>query len=489
MNHYAPVYRPVTPEAEAAALGAPSWAPKPTGDTTGVLDFAAVTAYIAASAPGDALHFHNGDYIFNQTPHMLQNRHYLGTGSVGSFGTKFKMADGANLDAVFAADMWFSASVTPAGEFPVTVRDILFDGNASNQTSGAGHGLVGMNFNAVIEDVKVVHTRGDGVRWSAYTLAGNVITSGTIGETHFIRVLTGDGTGDDIGGDGIRAIDSTNGLIPDCWLENCIPTGCVLNGIRVDSAKGWIVKGNHPSVNRMSAMKLGRGYKTIVIGNYCEGYGSSTTAGIYCGIDMSSSAIQGDGIVVNDNIIWANSDVIATSTCRGIAITADTNIVATNISVCGNVGVGRTDTLSTSGILLNCVNSGGSLEASVVGNNFAGFAVPYHIGTTGTVKVRGENSGGIVINETFSATPTIPSAKAAINGCWRMILTANVTSSTITAGVDGQTIVLQLVQDATGSRTFAWPANVTNPPTIASAANAVTRVSMQYIASTNTWTV
>lgn len=455
-------------------------APGPTGVAAD--DTAALDAFMATTAEGDSIHFPRGTYVVNDEFAYLPNRTYVGAGtSKGVGGTTFKMADGANLDAVWCAEMWLSASATPSAQSPVIIRDILFDANRANQTSGAGHGLVGMNFYSVVVDCKAKNTRGDGFRWSAYSLAGNAIVGGNCPESYFIRLDTLN-----VGGDGIRTIDTTGGLLPDGYLIDCKPTDCEGHGVRIDNAKGWLIDGNHPYANEMSGMKIGRAYMTKVTNNYCEGYGSSATAGTYCGIDMSSSAMQGGGVVVCDNIVWANSDVIAASTCRGIAMTVDNDITATGCVVTGNVGVGRTDTLSTSGLLLNCNNAGATLEAAVGGNAFKGWAVNYHVGTTGTVKL-GPNGGQTVVDETFSATPTISSGKAYVNGVWRMILTGNVTSSTITDGVDGQSIVVQLQQDANGTRTFAWPSNVTGAPVVATGNGAVTTVPLTYIASTDKW--
>jgi len=58
---------------------------------------------------------------------------------------------------------------------------------------------------------------------------------------------------------------------------------------------------------------------------------------------------------------------------------------------------------------------------------------------------------------TFSATPTFD---ASLGNSFKMTLTANVTSSTISSAQTGEFITLLLCQDATGSRTMAWPANL-----------------------------
>lgn len=57
----------------------------------------------------------------------------------------------------------------------------------------------------------------------------------------------------------------------------------------------------------------------------------------------------------------------------------------------------------------------------------------------------------------FSSTPTFDCSLA---NDWKLTLTGNVTSSTLTHCTKGQSLSFTLCQDGTGSRTFAWPSNV-----------------------------
>lgn len=82
-------------------------------------------------------------------------------------------------------------------------------------------------------------------------------------------------------------------------------------------------------------------------------------------------------------------------------------------------------------------------------------------------------TGGIYY-PTFSTTPVFP---ANASSAFSLTLTANVTSSTITGGLQGQFADFNICQNATGGYTFVWPTNVLNAPTIAAAANACTGVS------------
>jgi hypothetical protein len=61
-----------------------------------------------------------------------------------------------------------------------------------------------------------------------------------------------------------------------------------------------------------------------------------------------------------------------------------------------------------------------------------------------------------------------------------MTLTGNVSSSLFINGLIGPSIIVfRIVQDGTGGRTFAWPANVRNGGSINSAASSI---SMQMFA-------
>lgn len=73
------------------------------------------------------------------------------------------------------------------------------------------------------------------------------------------------------------------------------------------------------------------------------------------------------------------------------------------------------------------------------------------------------------VTVTFSATPVF---NANLANAFKLTLTANVTSSTLTNADAGQMIQFELCQDGTGGRTFVAPTNVLNMGTISATANA-----------------
>jgi len=69
---------------------------------------------------------------------------------------------------------------------------------------------------------------------------------------------------------------------------------------------------------------------------------------------------------------------------------------------------------------------------------------------------------------TFSSTPTFD---ASLGNTQKITLSGNVTSSTLTNALAGQTIQFLICQDGIGGRSFAWPSNVKGAMVIGSAAN------------------
>jgi hypothetical protein len=78
---------------------------------------------------------------------------------------------------------------------------------------------------------------------------------------------------------------------------------------------------------------------------------------------------------------------------------------------------------------------------------------------------------------TFSATPVF---NADLANAFKLTLTGNVTSSTLTHADPGQMVQFEICQDATGGRTFVAPTNVQGFITISSTANACTTQEFVY---------
>ncbi len=115
-------------------------------------------------------------------------------------------------------------------------------------------------------------------------------------------------------------------------------------------------------------------------------------------------------------------------------------------------------------------------SAGTVTNNYGLYVDPQTAGTNNfavfTAGTSPSQFGGAVISGmntvSFSSTPTFD---ARLGNTQKITLTGNVTSSTLSNPTTGEQIHFVICQDATGSRTFAWPSNVKGGMTIGSTAS------------------
>src|SRR5712671_3724479 len=142
------------------------------------------------------------------------------------------------------------------------------------------------------------------------------------------------------------------------------------------------------------------------------------------------------------------------------------NSVSGNLAVSGNIAATGTVTGSNipSSILQQIFNAGVGLTQRTAFNCLAGMVCSDNAGTSRTdVRL------GSLTTATFSATPTFDASTAA---SFKLTLTGNVTSSTLSNAVAGEPISFEICQDGTGGRTFVAPTNVLNMGTIVSTAGA-----------------
>jgi hypothetical protein len=142
------------------------------------------------------------------------------------------------------------------------------------------------------------------------------------------------------------------------------------------------------------------------------------------------------------------------------------NAVTGNLSVSGNVSATGTVTASNipTNILQQIFDSGTGLTQRTAFNCMAGIKCADNAGAARTdVRL------GTLTTVTFSATPIFDASTAST---FKLTLTGNVTSSTLSNAVAGEPLAFEICQDATGGRTFVPPANVQGWVTIPIGANA-----------------
>jgi hypothetical protein len=120
----------------------------------------------------------------------------------------------------------------------------------------------------------------------------------------------------------------------------------------------------------------------------------------------------------------------------------------------------------------NAIAANGDLTCAQVAFNQVSGA-PTNLSQDG---VTGQVSSAKSINSpyttvTYGATPTF---NAALGNAFKMTLTGNVSSSTLSNPKAGEIISFQICQDGSGLHTFVWPTNVVNPTAIDSTASGCT---------------
>lgn len=145
------------------------------------------------------------------------------------------------------------------------------------------------------------------------------------------------------------------------------------------------------------------------------------------------------------------------NTSNNALIFGTNNAENMRMNTSGNLSVGLTSSIGRVGVKTS--DSAGGTSAYIAQNS-------------GGATIFGVGSGGAITSAvnavTFSATPSF---NLALGDYQTITLTGNVTSSTLASVKAGQTVTFHICQDATGGRTFAWPAVVHNAMTVTSAAN------------------
>ncbi|MFL9669752.1 phage tail fiber protein [Variovorax sp. AB1(2024)] len=114
-------------------------------------------------------------------------------------------------------------------------------------------------------------------------------------------------------------------------------------------------------------------------------------------------------------------------------------------------------------------------------------------GTPFTGAVTISSAGSLVVSSkaltqpvtvTYGTTTTINSA---LSNVFRVALTGNITTLTISNATDGQTISIRFAQDATGGRTVAIPSSVKAAGAIETGANRVSVLTLTYVSAASRW--
>lgn len=218
---------------------------------------------------------------------------------------------------------------------------------------------------------------------------------------------------------------------------------------------------------------LKRGYCSAVTAGVITGFtvpnpSATSPSGIYYRITVKDSSTGQEVLrytLVSFTGATFNFDNYApTNLAQGAPLSGTT--VSGNLSGNGNATFTGTVTGSNipSSILQQIFSSGVGQTQRTAFNVMAGLTCSDNAGTSRT-----DCRLGTLTTVTFSATPTFDASTAST---FKLTLTGNVTSSTLSNAVAGQPINIEVCQDGTGGRTFVPPTNVQGWVTIPSGASA-----------------
>lgn len=241
-------------------------------------DAATLNAAIAASPEGSEIVL-RGTFLISETIRLLGHRSYRGESRAG---TVLRQADGANLDALMASDVYLDNRDYTG--VPLAVRHLTLDGNRARNPGAQTSGLVLRSWLSVVEDLHIANMAGDGLRVTS------VSRDGTGLKTTQVNGRISDCFIENSGRHGIHIEDPGN-AVTDWILRDNWVAGSGSDGIHMDNAAGWIVERNHIYGVRHHAIYAHRLYATSIADNYVEGFGETDEAGTWCGI---MATLQGD---------------------------------------------------------------------------------------------------------------------------------------------------------------------------------------------------
>jgi hypothetical protein len=190
-----------------------------------------INAALARSASGGEVVL-SGTCLIDGTIRLIGDRTLRGTSRTGAV---VRQAAGANLDAMLATASYLD-NVPFTGE-PVTVRSLtLLAEGAANP--GAHDALVVRSWQSVVEDVVIRDATRHGIRVTNLSADGTPLNT-----TQVNGRIVGNHVHDS-GARGIDVEDTGNSVTGWQLLDNWI-VGAGTDGIGLDNAAGWLLRGNH----------------------------------------------------------------------------------------------------------------------------------------------------------------------------------------------------------------------------------------------------
>lgn len=277
--------------------------------TNTAADAARLNAAIAASPEGSEIIL-RGTFLITETVRLRGHRSYRGESRAG---TVLRQADGVNLEALLASDVYLDN--TDYTGVPVAVRHLTLDGNRTGNPAAPTTGLVLRAWLSVVEDLHIANMAGDGLRVTSLSRNGTGL------KTTQVNGRIADCFIENSGRHGIHIEDPGNAVTDWVLRDNWIASSGS-DAIHMDNAAGWIVERNHIYGVRHHAVYAHRLYATCIADNYIEGFGETDETGTWCGI---LATLQGDvaSTITNNRVFCQGGEKQEGSSYRYIAVSVN----------------------------------------------------------------------------------------------------------------------------------------------------------------------
>lgn len=286
-------------------------------------DAATINNAINGSAEGDEIVFRK-TCLINQTIILKNFRTYRGD---NRRGVVLRQADNANLKAIMASETYLNNN-TWAGE-GVTIRSLTIDGNKASNTSVATAGIVMRSWESTISDVHVMNMGGDGIRVTNLSENGTALSGTTMVNGSITGIFVENNNGHGI------YVQDTGNAVTDWTLADSWIAGSGMDGIHMENAAGWMVARNHVYGVPQNAIYADRLFGTTISDNYIEGFGESSTPGIYYGIFGAAQGAGFTSTIIGNRVHNIDNESNPGSTYRYIGI-ARANYGTGMVNVTGN---------------------------------------------------------------------------------------------------------------------------------------------------------
>jgi hypothetical protein len=239
------------------------------------------------------------------------------------------MANAANIAAVMASAQWLDDDNFAGGG--ATIRDLVIDGNKTNNTTG--YGIILQNWSTRVQDCEVRMCKQDGIRYTDTSSGAVAITNTAVGNRiERNRSIQNDGVG-------IRvAEESATGALTDGMCVDNYVAEPGEEGINIQRAAGWHVTGNRTFSTGYSGIFVDRCQNTLVSGNVIQDFGSTTTVADYYRGILMLNCLDKEVNIVSNNII-SNVNAVVGNTYQGVAVVPAAGLTA-YVMITGNFVTG-----------------------------------------------------------------------------------------------------------------------------------------------------